>query len=163
MGDKWTPVKGGKLWSDPAFIELSYQAQILFIWSWTSDRSRIGGIYRVTRKQMVGEALGLQWSEEADQMLEEALEELERKPLLAYDDEHEVIWVINRAKHANTSETHADWMYRDWLALPDCEIKKAFKKKYPGIIRMGEVKADKRREQTRIRVARHRERQKAQM
>lgn len=162
MGEQWTPVKGGLLWRDKAFTELSVTAKLIFLWSWTSEQSRISGLYRVTRKELASPAVQT-WDTEADQLLEDALGELEQKPLLLYDDAVEVIWVVNRVKHANTSERHSLWIYEDFKRCPECELKTAFKRRYRGVLKLGEERDAVRREQTRLRVQRHRERVKGAM
>lgn len=109
-----------KTWLDEDFEALSTAARLLFIWSWTSPASSICGLYEASPKRL-RRALGRD-----HEQLGDALKELARKPMVLYDDDAEVLWVVNRARHANRSPKVAVAMRREFEAVPACTLKDQF-------------------------------------
>lgn len=119
------------LWGDPAFVELSTESRLLFIWSWTNPKAAICGLYHASEKQMeraIGHSIHDVPSEAG--ALEHALGELRRKPLLKYDHDNEVLWVVNRARHANRSPKVARAMQREVEDCPPSPLVEEFVNTY---------------------------------
>lgn len=103
-----------ELWEDSPVRELSADAKLLFLWSFTNSAcASLTGLTAVSPRKL---RRVLQESPElaAESRVESALEELARKPLIAYDWDHELLWCINRASHANTSPKVAVAI-RNWV------------------------------------------------
>lgn len=100
------------LWTDPEFVKLSPFGKLLFLWTWTQPGATLCGLYVASEKQM---ARGIGATPE---QLRTALGELSRKPLVRYDADAEVIWVVNRARYANRSPKVAIKMQREVEACP---------------------------------------------
>jgi hypothetical protein len=112
------------IWTDPDFAALSADAQLLFLWSWTNPKAAISGIYEVSVRAMSrlfgNDSLRVRY----------ALDELARKPMVRYDQENEVLWVVKRAHYANRSPKVAVAMQREVLSCPDTPLLKEFTAMY---------------------------------
>lgn len=126
--DGWEMVQR-RTWIDPAFTELSADARLLFLWSWTGPTNALCGLYHVSPR-MLERALAERRGPDADDSLRErvrgALIELARKPLVLYDDDAEVIWVVSRAKHANRSPKVRVLLAREVESCPASPLKDEF-------------------------------------
>lgn len=130
MGD-WTMVLHA-LHDDPAYQELEADARLLFLWSFTNPDATLCGLYRASWRQLAS-ALGPlngRVPVAVDRRVEAALNALERKPLVLYDEEREVLWVVNRARHANRSPKVATAMRREFERCPASPVKDQFKRRY---------------------------------
>lgn len=103
-------------WDDPDFLRLSPTARLLFLWSWTHQRAAICGLYMASEKQMMR---GIGGDSKA---LADALAELGDKPLVKYDADAELLWVVNRARYSNRSPKVARAMQREVEACPDSPL-----------------------------------------
>jgi len=104
-----------RMWHDPAFRELDTDARCLFLWTWTNPQEKIGGLYHASVRAMA-DAMGDPTRSdvgELERRVEAALEALAAKPLVAYDYDLEVVWVVNRAKHSITSSKVAVCVKRE--------------------------------------------------
>ena len=124
------------MWRDPAFRELSTEARLLFVWSWTNEHAAICGLYTASERQ-VRAAIGESANGRAGDVVALALEELGRKPLLAYDFDAEVLWVVNRAAHANRSPKTAVAMRREYERCPPSPLRDAFAARYGHALNLG--------------------------
>jgi Rieske Fe-S protein len=114
-----------KMWDDPAFVPLSTQARLLFIWSFTNSASTVSGLYKTSTENM-GQAL-TEYGRDVDiAVIESALAELARKPLVKYDWDNEVIWVVNRVRYAVTNEATRKKAQYEVDACPESPLKHEF-------------------------------------
>jgi hypothetical protein len=141
MGD-WAQVKAA-VWEDDAFRALSSDARLIFLWSWTNPAATICGLYRASWRQLaaaLGELRGGPGggasAQDADLVarVEPALAQLAAKPLLLYDETNEVVWAVNRARHANRSPKVAVAMQREFDRCPASPLKTKFKRRYSGLL-----------------------------
>jgi hypothetical protein len=129
MPQNWAKLQC-EAWTDSKFMSLSTDARLLFLWAWTNDRAAICGLYECSPKQMK-RGLGHQASEYSqDERVEFALKELHDAGMVRYDDDNDVLWVVNRVKHANVSARAAKAMQREVRSCPDSPLVMAFLKKY---------------------------------
>jgi len=115
MPGKWEQVHK-HLWTDPDFVKLGPWGKLLFLWSWTNPGAALCGLYVASEKQM---ARGIGATPE---QLREALSDNSRKPLLRYDADAEVLWVVTRARWANRSPKVAIAMQREVEACPSTPL-----------------------------------------
>lgn len=116
-------------WDDPAFRELGPDGRLIFLWSWTNPDAAIGGLYHASLRQ-IARAL----SDDAPlERAERALRgELAAKPMIVYDFEQEMLWVVTRAAHANRSPKVAVAIMREWeRCAPASDLKAMFAVRYP--------------------------------
>jgi hypothetical protein len=124
------------IWNDADFLALGTDARLLFIWSWTNPDAAICGLYPTSVRRM---ALAIDsGSEQRDRQLDalrvtQALDELARKPMVRYDYDNEVLFVLQRAKHANRSPKTAIAMRREYERCPASPLKSMFARRYPAI------------------------------
>lgn len=130
MGD-WTMVQHA-VHDDPAYVELDADARLLFLWSFTNPDATLCGLYRASWRQLAGALAPLNGRvpPEMDARVEAALNALEQKPLLLYDEDTEVLWVVNRARHANRSPKVATAMRREYERCPASQLKAQFRTRY---------------------------------
>lgn len=76
-------------WSDPDVEELSANATLLYVWSWTNLRCGMAGMYRVSHRAMTESKVPLE-------QIPDALAELAAAGFVAYEDS--VLWVRARVK-----------------------------------------------------------------
>ncbi len=81
------------LWSQPRFEELSADASLLYIWSWTNPRCGMAGLYEVGRRAMTESKVTLDH-------LDAALGELGTGRFALYEEG--VLWVVSRVKRLRT-------------------------------------------------------------
>lgn len=121
-----------ELWTDRKFLALSTDARLLFIWAWSPPHSAACGLYRASWKQLK-RGLGAQEAGERrtiDTRLEDALQELDARGMVRYDREEEVLWVVNRVKHAATSRRAATLMAAEVRSAPDSPLVDEFLVRY---------------------------------
>jgi hypothetical protein len=82
-----------EFWDDPAIEDLSIEATILYIWTWTNSRVGPAGLYKATRRAM-------RECKVTDDQLDGALAELETADLAFYDGTY--VWVKARVKRLRT-------------------------------------------------------------
>jgi hypothetical protein len=124
----WAQVET-RLWQDPAYVELGPDARLLFLWSWTSPDAAIGGLYVASMRQL-GRALSPAYNAAVARRIEAAIDELARKPLLAYDFDTETVWLVNRARHSMRSPKVRVAIAREYERVPEGPLKLAFVMKY---------------------------------
>jgi hypothetical protein len=127
-------------WDDEHFAALSGDAKLIFLWAWSNKAATICGIYPATQEQ-IAIALAPPVKGPLPAALEDrvyaALVELGVKPMLAYDYDHQVIWVTNRALKANRSPKVLVAMQREFGAVPWSPLKDQFAVHYPAIATTG--------------------------
>lgn len=79
-----------EFWSDPDVAELTAEAKLLYVWTWTNPRCNMSGAYQVTKTLMQAET-GL-----TDDQVAGAFAELEEGRFAFYDGR--VLWVRSRVK-----------------------------------------------------------------
>lgn len=128
-----------KMWRDPAFVDLTPDARLLFLWAWTNPEAAISGLYAVSAKRMA-QALGAMPGDPASAWaakVDAALKELAAKPLVLWDDDAEVLWVVTRAHHSNRSPKAAAVMTKELARCPPSPLKEAFIERYPALAKGG--------------------------
>ena len=115
-----------RFWEDEDVLVLSTTAKLLFIWTWTQPTAPIGGLYRCTREEMAN-AIGVGWDLGT---LDFHLMELQRKPLVLYDDQNEVIFVCRRAEYAARSERAIARMRAEYARAPASPLRDEFARMY---------------------------------
>jgi hypothetical protein len=121
-------------WDDPQFQSLGTDARLLFLWSWTNPRAAICGLYHASER-MLRRAISDQPLAEVERTWA-ALEELAAKPLLKYDAEAEVVFVVNRAKYANRSPKVAQRMQTEVEACPSSPLVGEFVNRYGEMLKL---------------------------
>ena len=111
------------VWNRQSFVELSPAARVLYLWGWTSPEATLSGLVNASPRALA-RAIG------ADVELGRVLAELARKPLAHYDDEAEVLWIVGRVEHSNTSPKVAVRIVREWEACPSEPIRDLFAELY---------------------------------
>lgn len=125
-----------RVWSDKAVVALSTDARLLFVWSWTNERANIAGLYLVAPGAMalaLGEQTDFGFFEgkrPADDRVHLALDELAVKPLVAYDYDVGLLWVVSRAAHAARSDKAIRMIRQDYDAAPRSPLKDKFARRY---------------------------------
>lgn len=129
-----------RVWETGSFRALGTDARMIYLWSWTSPGpGRLAGLFQASPTQLA-QALG-----DADslfgprQRVASALRELAVKPLLLYDDEAEVLWVVGRVEHALRSPTQRVRMQREFVACPGSPLKDRFAATYGAQLQLMEV------------------------
>lgn len=118
---------GKAVWHRPAFRALTADARLLYFWTWTAPGRPLSGLGPASPRALeraLGDADG------ADPLLRErvrvSLVELARKPLVLYDDDNEVLWVVGRVDHALRSPAMAVRMRREFDQCPPSPLKDRF-------------------------------------
>ncbi len=128
-------------WEDePGFAEIeSADARLLFLWSFTNGQATICGLYGVSLRRMT-QAFVRPTADRAEKdaaidRVEAALAVLgevgaEKKPLVVYDYDNEVLWVVNRARHANRGVKTNAAMRNEYERCPTSPLKDEFAARY---------------------------------
>lgn len=82
------------IWDDPDFADLTAQAKLVYLWSFTNPRCNMAGLYKVPVRHIGGET-GL-----TESRVEKALSELQARRFVYFDGS--VLWVRARVKHIRT-------------------------------------------------------------
>lgn len=124
-----------RTWRDPAFIDLGSDARLLFLWALSNPDAAMCGLYRATPTQMANalQRDGIPAGSTVARVAV-ALDQLEVKPLALYDEQTQVLWVVNRARHANRSPACAEHMAREIARVPECILRRRFRRAYPGLL-----------------------------
>lgn len=111
------------LWEDEDFDELSPDAKLIYLWSFTNDRCGMSGVYRVRRRSIAEGCL-------PTKRRDEAVKELEEHGFLRYVDGW--VWVRSRVKHLRTKGSKmATGVVRDIERVPvDHPLRAAFLTEY---------------------------------
>jgi hypothetical protein len=111
------------MWSDPDVEDLSADAMLLYLWSFTNPRANMAGLYKVSRRSMCECKL-------TEKRLTDALAELTAGRFLFYVDN--VLWVRTRVKHLRTRTVQiAKGIITDLRVVPDeHELRVAFVAEY---------------------------------
>jgi hypothetical protein len=110
------------IWSDPDFDDLSLEAAMLYLWSWTNPRCGMAGIYKVSQRAMLESKVPVN-------KLAEALSELAASRFAFYEDG--VLWVRSRVKHLRSkSPMIAKSIARDLDQVGDSVLRRAFLDEY---------------------------------
>ena len=128
------------MWEDLDFRGLSTDSRLLFMWAWMGPRASISGLHLATVGQM-RKALQEEPDQADENRVHAALDELAQKPLALYDYDAEMIWVVNRARHANRSPKVARSMQREVEQAPPTVLIKQFARKYGQMLQL-RVEAD---------------------
>lgn len=114
-------------YGDEAYVDLPTDARLLFIWSWTNERAAICGLYHASMRTMQ-KAIDAPLA--SVDRVNAALAQLADKPLVHYDEDNEVIWVVNRARYANRSPKVARAMQKEVEACPSSPLVGEFVDQY---------------------------------
>lgn len=118
-----------KVWRRESFRALSPDARLVYLWSWTNpDHANLSGLYSASPRQM--ERALADDSPELRERLRAALRELSKEPLVLYDNDNEVLWVVGRVDHVLKSTTQATKMAREYEECPSSPLKDKFCRTY---------------------------------
>lgn len=125
-----------RTWADPDFLALGQSGRMIFLWSFTNPHAAACGLYVVTVPQLTA-ALGPDtmrnlWLDHLDT----ALAQLARKPMLLYDEDASVLWVVNRARHANTSPRAQRLMRAEYDRVPPSRLRHKFHQLYAPMLQL---------------------------
>lgn len=123
-------------WNDEAFRELDADARLLFIFTWTAPVTALCGLYHVSPRQLeraFAERPGPSSTELRDRV-RVSLQALAVKPMVLYDDDSEVLWVVNRARYANRSTKVRTLLQREVAECPPSPLRDEFLKVYGGLL-----------------------------
>jgi hypothetical protein len=112
------------LWTDAKFLKLSTDARCIFMWSWMPPHSNVCGLYRCSLRDLE-RALGPSLADESigrRGRVEHALDELSSAHMLHFDSHNEVLWVVNRVKHAARTPKSVAYMQKELRAIPDSPL-----------------------------------------
>jgi len=116
------------LWTDEKFLSLSTDARLLFMWSWMPPHAAVCGLYKATAEDII-RALGPSRMLKGDDDVQErllraslALRELHMAGMVEYDKANEVIWVVNRVKHAPHTPKAINYMQGEVFLCPDSPL-----------------------------------------
>lgn len=128
---------GKVVWNRPAFRVLSADARVLYFWTWTAPGRPLSGIGPASPRAL---ERALEEAPGGDALLRErvrsALVELARKPLVLYDDDAEVLWVVGRVEHALRSPAMAVRMRREWESCPPSPLRDRFAEAYGHLLEL---------------------------
>lgn len=117
-----------RVWRTPSYRALGPDARLLYLWSFTNpEGANLSGLYHASPRQLqraLGEEAGLR------ERIAAALEELAVRPLVLYDEDGEVVWVVGRVEHTLRSPKQAVKMIREYGECPDSPLKLMFRKQY---------------------------------
>lgn len=127
------------LWRDPDFLALDADARLLFLWSWTHDRAGVSGLYRASVLALMGALVRDPHTDDTveDRVRDALAQLLAPKPMLLFDNDHEVLWVVNRARYANRSPRAAQLMRDEYERVPDCPLRDEFARRYWRALNLG--------------------------
>lgn len=117
-----------QVWSRPSFKALSSDARLLYLWSWTNEKAALSGLYEASPRDLaraLADSNG-EPGEELERRLAAALRELAAKPLVLYDDDAWVIWVVGRVEHALRSPTVGKRMRMEYEECPASPLRGEF-------------------------------------
>jgi hypothetical protein len=126
------------VWRKPSFLELSTDARLLYLWSWTNPAANLIGLYRAGVSELVA-AVGPANGRPGLERLEDALRELSRKPLLLYDDDAALLWVVGRVEHVLTSPKVRIAMRRQFAEVPPGILRDRFVALYGSLLDLEEA------------------------
>lgn len=127
------------LWTDAKFASLATDARLLFMWSWMPPHSTVCGLYGCSWKQLE-RALGYSQIVDDSRLGERvgiALAQLESMGMLRYDTDNEVLWAVNRVKHAPTSEATIRLMQREVQRCPTSPLVDEFVQMHGPALNLG--------------------------
>ena len=85
------------IWDDPHFEELSPQAKLVFIYSFSNKHRNEAGLYNITVRKLAFET-GL-----SQEDAEKAIKEIEANDMVRYDWDNHVLWAKNSLKYQSVS------------------------------------------------------------
>jgi len=113
-----------QLWIDEKFSNISPQAKLLFLWTFTNPKAGSSGLFSFNDDVCQNET-GL-----SDRELHNSLKELTKTDRLRYDEKNNIIWVVNQFKHVPKSEKIIEAIIREMDNLPKSILVDAFRDKY---------------------------------
>lgn len=125
-----------RVWHRESFRSLSSDARLLYLWTWTNPDTAMSGLYECSprRLERALDEREIVPRAELRRRVAAALLELAAKPLVLYDDDAEVLWVVGRVEHTLRSPTQAVRMIREWRACPPSPLKDRFEAKYKEVL-----------------------------
>ncbi len=117
------------LWSDPRIRGLKFQGRYLFLYLITNTHTHVGGIYYLPRMAIALET-GL-----SDKVSQTALDTLSGANLAHYDDDHQVVWVVNMFRYQGRGEKNAIAVANHLRTLHASPLIDDFLDRYPHVQR----------------------------
>lgn len=130
-----------QVWLRPSFKALSSDARLLYLWSWTNPNATMAGLYECSPRDLARALADCNGNPgaELEARLGEAMAALAAKPLVLYDDEAWVIWVVGRVDHALRSPTQAKAMRREYEECPPSPLKGRFLSTYGELLELSDA------------------------
>lgn len=132
-------------WDDAAFKQLGADARLLFLWAWSHPGAGPSGLrwpvdaWDMARSFMPAET-GKEHHDSWFHRLVDAREQLALKPLVLYDPQGGVLWVVNRARYACRTPGAQKAVQAAYHRLPTTTpIRRMFAAHYPHITTKGEA------------------------
>lgn len=121
-----------RVWSTSSFRALTTDARLLYLWTWTNEDASLAGIYEASPRQIARALADVSGppDEQMTDRLAAALRELSQRPLVLYDEDAWVLWVVGRVEHTLRSPKVAIRMRRDWEECPASPLKQRFADTY---------------------------------
>ena len=113
-----------QLWNDVKFLEISKDAKLLFIWTFTHPETNCSGLTLFNADVCIRQT-GL-----SRVVMEKAMQELEEIALVEYDKKHNILWVMNQFKHAPKSPKIVEAVIKEILSLPNVATIDHFMRQY---------------------------------
>ena len=106
-----------QIWKDKKIRNLSLEGKICFIYTFTNSDTTPSGIYNFD-VDVAKVEIGL-----SNSKFEKAFKELIKNGLIKWDEERNIIWVVNKFKYTPKSSTVIKGIVKDLLRLkhPFCE------------------------------------------
>lgn len=109
-------------WFDKKVKALKSDGKLAFVYLLTNDHTHVGGIYHLARQTMTAE-LGM-----TRRRLDRVCDTLSGVGLVKFDDENDLVWVVNMAKYqargekmARAIEAHLPTLHNSWLIREFCK------------------------------------------
>ncbi|WP_213996428.1 hypothetical protein [Tepidanaerobacter syntrophicus] len=113
-----------KIWSSPDFQELSSDAKLVFIYTFSNQHRTESGIYKITVKTISNE------TDISPEDVKIAVDELCSKNLIRFDYDNNLIWVINALKYQKVNPNGMKAVIKDLNTIGNHEYVLSFLEYY---------------------------------
>lgn len=113
-----------QLWNDVKFLEVSPEAKLLFIWTFTHPDTNCSGL------TLFNDDVCMRQTSLSRKVMEKAMLELIEIAMVEYDKKYNILWVMNQFKHAPKSPKIVEAVIREILSLPNSATIDHFMRRY---------------------------------